>query len=130
MFPPAVTSINLSGSDCSGDKCVESCEEGWEENGDHCYFWSNDTKSWTDAEDFCQKEGGHLASVASNATQKYMDQRYRKGLGGVVWLGGNDIEEESAWKWTDCSHWEVEFWYPGEPNNNGSVFSLIQKLTL
>ena len=111
---------------------MERCEEGWEEHGDHCYFWSNDTKSWTDAEDFCQKEGGHLASAGSNATQKYVEQRYRKELTlhRHLWLGGNDIEEEAAWKWTDCTPWKVEFWYPGQPDNSGSVFSLIQKFTL
>ena len=35
-----------------------------------------------------------------------------------VWLGGNDLEEEAAWKWTDCAAWEVEFWITkwGQPN--------------
>ena len=109
---------SFSGSDCSGDKCVESCEEGWEENGDHCYFWSNDTKSWTDAEDFCQKEGGHLASVASTATHQYVVDGVKSRDLDDAWLGGNDLEEEAAWKWTDCAAWEVEFWITkwGQPN--------------
>ena len=124
MFPPAVTSINLSGSDCSKDKCVESCEEGWEENGDHCYFWSNDKKNWTDAEDFCQTEGGHLASVISDATNYFvLEVMNRTGLGDV-WIGGRQeegrkrafVEEKGAWKWVDCASWGNVFWASGEPN--------------
>merc|ERR1719362_321538 len=39
------------GPGCSRDKCVEACN---------------------DAEDFCQKEGGHLASVTSNETKDFV----------------------------------------------------------
>merc|ERR550517_1620960 len=56
-----------SGSGCSGDECVEACDQDWEKNGDQCYLWNSEKKNWTDAEDFCQKEGGHLASVHSDA---------------------------------------------------------------
>merc|ERR1712181_39755 len=45
------------GPGCSRDKCVEACNDSWEQNGDHCYFWGTNKKNWTDAEDFCQKEG-------------------------------------------------------------------------
>merc|ERR1719400_2406753 len=61
-----------SGSGCSNDKCVESCEEDWERNGDHCYLWSTKKKKWTAAEDFCRKQGGHLASVHSTATFNFV----------------------------------------------------------
>jgi len=113
-----------SGSGCRNDNCVESCEEDWEENGEHCYLWSTDKKNWTDAEDFCRKEGGHLASVHSTATNDFvlegMKNRAgldRNGKDKEVWLGGNDIEVEGTWKWTDCSPWNVTFWGRGEPNN-------------
>ena len=36
-----------------------------------------------------------------------------------IWLGGNDMEEEGVWIWTDCTPWEFTFWEPGEPNNWG-----------
>merc|ERR1719341_1998273 len=108
-----------SGSGCSNDNCVESCEEGWEENGEHCYLWSTDKKNWTSAEEFCRKEGGHLASVHSTATVKFVvEGMNRTGL-EVVWLGGNDIEVEGTWNWVDCSPWNATFWGRGEPNNGG-----------
>ena len=49
---------------------------------------------------------------------------------GDVYLGGNDIEEEGAWKWTDCSPWDVEFWNPGEPNNGGGIRDCLQHYQL
>jgi len=110
-----------SGSGCSNDNCVESCEEDWEENGEHCYLWSTDKKNWTDAEDFCRKEGGHLASVHSTATFDFvLEGMNRTGL-EMAWLGGNDIEVEGTWKWVDCSPWNATFWARGEPNNNGGA---------
>jgi len=114
-----------SGSGCSNDNCVDSCEEDWEKNGDHCYLWSTDKKNWTEAEDFCRKEGGHLASVHSNDTFAFvLEGMNRTGL-QMAWLGGNDIEEEGTWKWVDCSPWNVTFtspfWANGEPNNAGGA---------
>jgi len=104
---------------CSEDKCVEACEQDWERNGEHCYLWNTGAKNWTDAEDFCQQAGGHLASaVHTNATNFILEEMKRRGL-GKVWLGGNDLEEEGAWKWTDCTPWEDTFWGSGEPNNLG-----------
>merc|ERR1719394_1791895 len=35
-----------------------------------------------------------------------------------TWIGGNDIDEEGAWKWTDASHFDFTFWNSGEPNNS------------
>jgi len=107
---------------CSDDKCVEACEQDWERNGEHCYLWNTEAKNWTDAEDFCQKAGGHLASaVHTNATNNFiLEETKRRGL-NRLWLGGNDLEEEGAWKWTDCTPWEDTFWSTatGEPNNWG-----------
>ena len=105
----------------------ESCGEGWEKNGEHCYFWSTEKKNWNDAEDFCQMKGGHLASVGSEATRQYLEEGANRVLADGVapssdgiadfWLGGHDMKQEGVWKWTDGTPWEVEFWKPGEPNN-------------
>merc|ERR1712037_204744 len=104
-----------SGLGCSNDNCVESCEEDWEKNGEHCYLWSTDKKKWTDAEDFCRKEGGHLASVHSNATFDFLWEGINRTGLPIAWLGGNDLEVEGTWKWVDCSPWNLTFWARGEP---------------
>jgi len=100
---------------CSGDKCVEACEDGWGKNGDHCYYFSTEKKNWFAAETFCEGEGGHLASVHSHATNDFVWERMnRKGL-EFMWIGG--IREENVWKWTDCTPWKFTAWAAGEPNH-------------
>ena len=82
--------LTLTKLDCSEDKCVESCEQGWEKNGDHCYSWNtawSAKKNWTDAEDFCQKEGGHLASITSNVTNQYVVEKVERTGLSHVWFG-------------------------------------------
>jgi len=106
-------------SGCSGDNCTEACEEGWEENGDHCYFLSNETKNWFAAETFCQGEGGHLASVHSDATNDFIWERLIRTDIDVIWLGGSDTGEEGVWKWTDCTPWNFTVWSKLNPNNHG-----------
>ena len=92
----------LLGSACINDKCVEACEEGWDaRHGNHCYLWSNNQPTWIAAENFCQEQGGHLAS---------------------------DMEKEGVWIWTDCTPWEFTFWGPGKPKEgNREILSKSPK---
>merc|ERR1719234_77170 len=114
-----------SGSGCSGDKCVEACGQDWAKNGDSCHLWISEKKNWTDAEDFCQEEGGHLASVHSDAAVNFVLEGMEiLGL-DIAWLGGNDIDEGGAWRWTDCTPWNFTFWAPGEPTG-GTAHCLTQ----
>jgi len=106
-------------SGCSGDECVEACEEGWEKNGDHCYFLSNEKKNWFAAEIFCQGEGGHLASVHSGATNDFVWGMMKRTNLNRIWIGGTDTGKEGVWKWTDCTPWDFTVWGTGEPSNTG-----------
>ena len=99
----------------------------------YSYLWSTDKKNWTSAEDFCQREGGHLASVLSTATFDFVleGMKNRRGLdsqyGHMAWLGGNNIEGKDTWKWIDCSPWNATFWARGEPNDGraGTCMHLV-----
>ena len=91
------------------EKCVQSCEPGWEESGDHCYFWSSESKNWDEAEEFCKTKGAHLASVTSNATNDYIEAELKQRA-RQLWIGGSDKESEGVWKWSDGSTWEFTNW--------------------
>ena len=81
-------------------------------------------KNWTEAEDFCQRKGAHLASVTSAAINDYV----LKGKGKrsmPLWIGGSDLEVNGVWKWADCSVWDFTLWRQGEPNNRGAQDCLI-----
>ena len=102
-------------SACSGDICVPSCEHGWEQFGNNCYFFNMEGKNWAAAEDFCQNEGGHLASIATEAVNTFMGEKKK-----TYWIGGHDRDEEGSWRWTDCTPMEFTFWAPGEPNDGSA----------
>ena len=119
--PNALRYWNPPGSNCIEEKCVSACEPYWEENGNHCYLWSTDKKNWTEAEDFCQRKGAHLASVTSAAINNYVLKGIDKRGMYSLWIGGSDLEVNGVWKWTDCSVWDnssFTFWRPGEPNDH------------
>ena len=73
-------------------------------------------KSWSEAEEFCQRKGGHLASIVSQKEQEEL-----VGLLGsrYFWLGGSDAEKEGQWTWTDQKPWSVQYWNESEPNGRG-----------
>ena len=83
--------------------CVQDCEQPWEANGQHCYFWSDHPESWNKAEQFCQSEGGHLASVASNATNQYILRGIAtRNIKENMWIGGTDKDDAFVdFKWYD-----------------------------
>ena len=58
----------LASKGCTYDTYIKTCER----HGDHCYLWTTAKKNWTADEDFCMEEGGHLASVVSDATLGYI----------------------------------------------------------
>ena len=78
------------------------------------------TKTWKDADSYCKDRGGHLASIKSEKEQKEISMT---SLGDSVWVGGSDIEEEGAWKWSDdgsplvFTAWRNEFGDNGENSN-------------
>merc|ERR1712012_631702 len=100
-----------------------------ERNGNNCYLWSNEKKTWADGEHFCQGEGGHLASVPSSAIKDYVKEGLQRHNIGLTWLGGNDIEKEGTWKWADCTPWDYTFWASSEPNNEKGGEDCLHQLT-
>ena len=97
---------------------MESCEEPWVKNGDHCYYWSMMEANWTQAEDYCRSGGGHLASVNSNATNEFILRELNKRSNSQLWIGGTDKGEQGSWNWTDCSPWDFEYWAEKQPSHH------------
>jgi len=114
------TSLKNLGSDCKAS-CVFSCPAGWEREGDRCYFFSQEEKSWHEAEETCvEKHRGHLASVPSEQVHQYLQRKKIRDfwIGGVKEDFNNPVNEDSKWVWTDCSEWEFnEGWAEEEPNS-------------
>ena len=117
---PPHTCPTLDGNSCKfpfANGTSQNCGDDWEAYGDHCYYWSTDKKTWNEAEVFCQQKNGHLASITSEAINQYVLEGMNSRGFSSSWVGGNDIDEEGTWNWTDGSPFEFTAWFGGEPNN-------------
>nr|XP_024662134.1 ladderlectin-like [Maylandia zebra] len=78
-------------------------------------------KTWTDAECSCQTLGGNLASFHSTAEYTFIRKLIYTAAGSypTAWVGGNDRETETVWKWSDGSQFDFTNWAKEQPNNSG-----------
>ena len=111
---------NSLNEDDYDSQCQKSCPEGWQEFDRKCYLWVTDEKkNWTEAENFCKKEGAHLASVTGQEIHNFI----LEGVGKKkikVWIGATDRESEGTWKWSDFSPFNFKSWIE-EPGANENV---------
>ena len=96
-----------------------SVDNGWynsidDSSGHYCLKAFKDQKSGTSADEHCQKEGGSLASIHSDAK----DQRVAQVAGNVgamsLWIGLQ--KNEFGFEWSDGSALNYLNWQMGEPN--------------
>uniref|UniRef100_A0A3B5R2F7 C-type lectin domain-containing protein n=1 Tax=Xiphophorus maculatus TaxID=8083 RepID=A0A3B5R2F7_XIPMA len=77
---------------------LRECREGWREYESKCYFFSTDTKTWTEANAYCIEQGSNLMSIQD------IQERVR-GFNThdckIFWIGLNDLVIEGVWEWSD-----------------------------
>ncbi|XP_053381173.1 CD209 antigen-like protein 2 [Mercenaria mercenaria] len=68
----------------------------------------------------CDHMGGALAEIESAAENDYLSAELKR-LKGSAWIGLNDIQEETVWRWYGSNRpltsTGFKNWYSGEPNN-------------
>ncbi|XP_039374323.1 C-type lectin domain family 4 member F-like [Mauremys reevesii] len=91
---------------------------GWKFYGGNLYYFSQERKSWDEAERFCVSQDSHLTSVSSQAEQEFLssdtkDQNH--------WIGLTDRETEGNWRWADGTEYRADasrgFWAENQPDN-------------
>uniref|UniRef100_A0A671UC06 C-type lectin domain-containing protein n=1 Tax=Sparus aurata TaxID=8175 RepID=A0A671UC06_SPAAU len=124
--PPTTSSWRVKGhsreSGCSGspgccchpDTCGK-CQEGWEQNGLQCYYFSTDKLTWEQARDECRRDGADLVKIESEDEQ--VEHTAMVEGEDKFWIGLTDSVTEDT-----C----LTFWSKGEPDdwkgvNNASV---------
>ena len=66
------------------------CLEGWEAYGDSCFFFSDEKKSWFDAEATCAEvPGSHLASCINGKDFAFLSKK--KPQKPSRWIGIDDL---------------------------------------
>ncbi|MCR5781174.1 MAG: leucine-rich repeat protein [Clostridia bacterium] len=69
--------------------------------------------TWSDAQAYCESQGGHLATVTS---QEEMDA-IKPLITNNTWLGATEEEQDGTWKWVTGEEFAYTDWNDGQPDN-------------
>uniref|UniRef100_A0A663EA94 Mannose receptor C-type 1 n=1 Tax=Aquila chrysaetos chrysaetos TaxID=223781 RepID=A0A663EA94_AQUCH len=101
------------------------CPESWFFFNNKCFkiFASNVTRKlmWHAARDACIDLGGNLATIPNEQVQAFLFYHLKDATTNV-WIGMNDINEESTFLWTDGSTVFYTNWVNGAPEQKQSYF--------
>nr|XP_023010317.1 hepatic lectin-like [Maylandia zebra] len=111
---PEIPKVNINGP------CA--CDEGWDEHGGKCYYFSTNKSSWTESRDECRAKGGDLVKIDNWCEQIFLRTRLNgkmENFDDMFWIGLTDAVEEGRWLWLDGSplNTSLSFWADHEPDN-------------
>ncbi|XP_039397299.1 C-type lectin domain family 4 member F-like isoform X2 [Mauremys reevesii] len=91
---------------------------GWRFFNGNFYYFSQERKSWDEAERFCVSQDSHLTSVSSQGEQEFLSNETK---GQDHWIGLTDRETEGSWRWVDGTEYKADasrgFWAENQPDN-------------
>lgn len=100
-----------------GDEVDLVVSSGPETTIEHRYQVITEARTWSDAQAWCEANGGYLATVESaDEYQHILDILPSSGT-SVVWLGAT--RSGDTWQWVDGEPMSFTAWASGEPNNDG-----------
>ncbi|XP_039462093.1 hepatic lectin-like isoform X3 [Oreochromis aureus] len=108
-------------SNLTDDPCYK-CEEGWEQHGGKCYYFSIRKSSWEQSRDECRAKGGDLVKIDSREEQSFLERKLRDVMTEAedkFWIGLTDSAVEGRWVWVDGSSLDqrLQFWSGIDPDN-------------
>ncbi|XP_003772448.2 C-type lectin domain family 4 member E [Sarcophilus harrisii] len=97
------------------------CPLNWKKFQTSCYFFSNDTMTWTASLKNCEEMGAKLAVINTREEQIFLFRT--KPRGREFYIGLTDQVVDGQWKWVDGTPFNesLSFWDIGEPNNIAGV---------
>ncbi|XP_039397349.1 C-type lectin domain family 4 member F-like [Mauremys reevesii] len=102
---------------CCSD-VLTKLSRGWRFYGGNLYYFSQERKSWDEAERFCVSQDSHLTSVSSQAEQEFLSNETQ---GQDHWIGLTDLGTEGSWHWADGTEYRADasrgFWAENQPDN-------------
>ncbi|XP_075907509.1 snaclec coagulation factor IX-binding protein subunit A-like [Nelusetta ayraudi] len=85
------------------------CPTGWFTYNFRCYKFSTTAMTWFKAEEYCNSQGGHLASVSDPGVYNFLQQMTQSAGQSMAWLGGFYLQ--GSWLWIDRSGFYYTNWY-------------------
>ncbi|XP_042560455.1 galactose-specific lectin nattectin-like [Clupea harengus] len=99
------------------DSSEAPCEQGWTRHAHRCFRFFSTSLPWSEAEGYCVKNGGNLASIHNIKEARLVGEL--SGNRDWAWIGGGGSSEGFVWYWTDGSAFDYSNWHAWEPNNHG-----------
>ena len=94
----------------------------WIVNPDNGHWYALTTQEhWVPSEVVAITNGGHLATIRSQAEQDFVYQTFQNygGQQRLLWIGFNDYQSQGQFTWSSGEPVTYTNWAPGEPNNAG-----------
>ena len=82
----------------------------------HYYYVCDNSSTWNDAQQYCERMGGHLVTINSEAEQKFLERLIFNGKKNAYWLGGYK-QNDGNWCWITNESFSYTHWAASEPNN-------------
>ena len=86
----------------------------------HAYYYFSGSKSWDDAEAYCEKIGGHLVTITTEGEEEFVKSLLSET--SKAWIGAY---KDSSWQWVTNEKWDYTDWNTSEPSseNRGAIVS-------
>ncbi|XP_051932284.1 asialoglycoprotein receptor 1-like [Hippocampus zosterae] len=119
---------------------IRCCMDDWVKNASHCYWLSENTRTWAGARKHCAAKNSLLVQIDDFEEQTFLthlinqsywepkndrlsDEQKRVKI-TPVWIGLSDQVVEGNFTWVDGSPLTTPvFWRPREPNNMAQRYS-------
>ncbi len=81
------------------------------------YKYYNISMPWTQAHKFCEKSGGHLATINSADENEFILDMVKQYKKDYCWLGATDYATENNWYWVKSEELTYNNWATSQPDN-------------
>lgn len=101
------------------NKDIRLPQNAVEYHGHYYYVYElSDVTSWEEAKEYCESQGGHLATITSKEEDEFVFSYLQDNFEyESAYLGLTDREEEGNWIWDNGEEVSYMNWHSGEPND-------------
>ncbi|XP_060711213.1 CD209 antigen-like protein C [Hemiscyllium ocellatum] len=91
------------------------CPEHWRRFQQNCYYFSSESKNWTEAQRSCAMLDANLVVINKPEEQAFVEKWLANN---GYWIGLRETVSEGDWRWVDGTDYtsSVKFWGSGQPN--------------
>lgn len=87
----------------------------------HTYKVIKQNFTWDEAKEYCEQQGGHLATITDAEESEKVNDLINKTDAKVIWLGADDLNYNGEFEWVTGEDFSYSYWGDGEPNNDGGI---------